>query len=150
MAIKKSLLKKNRKTGGRNKMKDPLLNLLISLSEKSESESTPESHSGIPITLFVGGIIISGEIVSKAVYYQQFAAGNVHDILSKFMSKTELATLTEGCEAANKYIHLSRVQFISTNGNSTLNQAIGTGTTFFWRGRLDRIDGFHVGKLKSV
>lgn len=106
-----------------------------------------------PITLFVGGLIVSGQLVSGHKYFEglgaqvtQFLGGPSDDVIETvkyFTSPGEIYTkLKEATEIPPpQYIHLRGAK-IFTPGQ----QPIPTEGAW-WRGRLVSVDGFHFGSL---
>lgn len=107
-----------------------------------------------PITLFVGGLVVSGQLTSGHKYFEglgeqltQFMGGpseNTDKAVKYFTSARDIYTQMneEGVEISPpQYIHLREAR-IFTPGQ----QPIPTEGTW-WRGRLACVDGFHFGSL---
>ena len=113
------------------------------------------------ITLFVKGAVITGHLISGRRYYELF--GEVMDKLvsqaSKNPSSGAIAKMykeagekkypiaSEDDELDNQpdpgYIHLEQAQYVSGSG------AFIPVKGYFWRGRLNQVDGFMLGGLSS-
>lgn len=111
-------------------MDDQLLVLLVKLVEALDTASQPAP--AISITLNVGGEVISGTLVSRYRYMQQFKEGRFHDLIAKAigLGKMEGPKLAED---SLDYLHLA------------LSKATVEGEV--WRIRLSSIDGFTLGPL---
>ena len=57
------------------KPSDFILNSLIALAEAVDNKK--ETHSFISVTLNVGGILISGDLISEKRYYQKVLLGKL-------------------------------------------------------------------------
>lgn len=121
-----------------------------------------ETGIEVGITLYVGGLVVSGLLTSGDAFvhwagdYFERARGPAESrqALSDFMKRTDHGQPpTEGGQDDGKlteeevtqgtgYIHLRAARVFESDGPVTQE-----GT--WWRGRLDRIDGFHFGLLRS-
>lgn len=130
---------------------DWLLQSLISIVN-NESAS-------IPITLSVGGLLISGDMIGGKTYFDEFARqfkdgftaissetaatieeafkrlGDVYDPLQKEAS-------SDASRAHPHLVHLKEAQIYHSGG-----QLSPTEKGVLWRGRLDAVDGFSLGRL---
>jgi len=117
-------------------MKDPLLELIVNAALIVGAKS--EGHIPTYITVAVGGVLVAGEIVSRA----EFMLGDeVTDLLSERINSSSSPskdTLDDG------FIHLKNARFLS--GGKTIRPPLETGQ-LFWRARLERVDGFALGAL---
>jgi hypothetical protein len=120
---------------------------------------TNEYNMSIPITLQVGGIIITGKMVSIVEYFKLLSKEYNPDpegkstqwgFLNRFFDESaEVARVEiEKDKSENKhrvqpnYIHLKEAQII--NG---INFIPNGGT--LWRGRLEKVDGYFMGMLAT-
>lgn len=106
-----------------------------------------------PITLFVGGLIVSGQLTSGHKYFEglgeqltQFFGGPSDDTaktIKYFTSPADIYTQPKGTTQTPppQYIHLRGAK-IFTPGQQPI-PAEGA----WWRGRLVSVDGFHFGSL---
>lgn len=117
-----------------------------------------EIDIGIPITCSVGGLLVSGELVSGQQYFEDFGKdltkgfinsgidiGNgIAEVLKKMgdsvYKNTSKEEETEPSEPS--YIHLKNVKFFHPAG-----QPIPSNQGSWWRGRLQAVDGFVLGSL---
>ncbi len=113
-----------------------------------------------PVTLSVGGVLISGEIVDGKTYFDEFAA-LMKERLSNISGEQfathmgeiyrsagdrYLQSASEGEErpavSEPNYIHLRKAKLFHAGGAS-----IPRGEGVLWRVRLGAIDGFTLGSL---
>ena len=114
---------------------DELLEVLVrSLTTVQDSTGAPATEG---ITLCMGGILISGVIVSEKEYYTS------NSLLSAI---EELGRLPRASKTHDipppKFIHLKHVRITGAGQNDSLSVSKGA----VWRGRLDRIDGYFLGR----
>jgi hypothetical protein len=127
---------------------DPVLEFLVKISELGV---------GVPVTLFVKGTIVTGNIVSFNTYLERIATG-----IRNFPNRTELDRETfeeitgeiagafdmsrpPWIEASDKsekrqWIHLTNVRVFNPTNGTFCNFA-----NAFWRGSLGSIDGVVIG-----
>ncbi|SFF67178.1 hypothetical protein SAMN05216353_10530 [Halobacillus alkaliphilus] len=102
----------------------------------------------LDITLNINGALVTGTTVSAQKYLdsasQSFEGGN--DVSKQISEK--LSEASQNAEDQNQedvsYIHLKNAQVY--NGDSSPTPAEGQ---FFWRGRMDQVDGFFLGRIAS-
>jgi hypothetical protein len=118
-----------------------------------------DESASIPITLSVGGLLISGEMVGGKTYFDEFARQFKEGF--KGISRETSATIEEAFKRlgdvydptqqesrGNTYIpkphlvHLRNVQIYHAGGPPLLSEK-----GVLWRGRLEAVDGFSLGKL---
>jgi hypothetical protein len=118
-----------------------------------------DESASIPITLSVGGLLISGEMIGGKTYFDEFARQFKEGF--KGISSETAATIEEAFKRlgdvydptqkesrANTYIpkphlvHLRNVQMYHPGGPPLLSEK-----GVLWRGRLEAVDGFSLGKL---
>lgn len=128
---------------------DWLLQILISVT----------NSTGIPcpVTLNVGGLLVSGELVSGLQYFEEFA----HKIGSavKESEREEIETMFREMGQSfypkekspdappppnPHFVHLQNVKIFNPEG---LPFPSNDGS--FWRGRVEAIDGFMLGSLTA-
>lgn len=109
---------------------------------------------GIGVTLQMGGMLVSGSIVSGAEYFDRFAetfADSLSDMdadarQSVRKSLAELGDvfrLPQPAEPLPNYIHLVDALFFTADGTPIAGQPT------LWRGRSGAVDGFILGRLQS-
>ncbi|CUI41446.1 gas vesicle accessory protein GvpU [Achromobacter xylosoxidans] len=108
----------------------------------------------IGVTLQMGGMLVSGSIVSGAEYFDRFAE-TFSDSLSDMDTqarqsvRTSLAELgdvfrlPQPAEPLPNYIHLVDALFFTADGTPIAGQPT------LWRGRSSAVDGFILGRLQS-
>lgn len=108
-----------------------------------------------PITLWVGGGIISGLLVSGEEYFdaytQQFvsrftpeAAEGTRAVLRELGSR--YYEKDDSPDASNTiFIHLINAQFWTPSGSIPSGKGIGV----VWRGRLSQVTGFSLGQIEK-
>jgi hypothetical protein len=118
-----------------------------------------DESASIPITLSVGGLLISGEMIGGRTYFDEFARQFKEGF--KGISSETAATIEESFKRlgdvydpiqeesrGNAYIpkphlvHLRNVQMYHAGGPPLLSEK-----GVLWRGRLEAVDGFSLGKL---
>lgn len=114
------------------------------------------SSTEIPVTLLIGGAILSGSLVSGHRYFDEIGAGFVEALTDKvptdaietfdgFMKKnSEVYTTEEGRETAGEptFIHLREARYFHQSG-----APIPSNQGIWWRGRISEIDGWSFGGL---
>ena len=127
---------------------DAFLQFLVNLvNNGSQIES-------IGVTLQMGGMLVSGSIISGAEYFDSFAANFTSslDALDTDTRKTVRASLAElgdvfrqpqPADPLPNYIHLADTLFFTADGTPVAGQPT------LWRGRTSAVDGFILGRLQS-
>ncbi|PSN11762.1 hypothetical protein C7271_24235 [filamentous cyanobacterium CCP5] len=127
---------------------DKALCALVAIPERTNIE--------LGITLSVGGLIISGYLVSEEAYFLQMmdiigrtkAEADVRDTLKDFLDQ-----LRKGLKAKDddekirmpQFVHLRSAKMYPSQGHGmpTQGQAL-------WRGRISSVDGFSLGEMIST
>jgi hypothetical protein len=104
----------------------------------------------LDITLNVNGAMISGTTISAKEYFESlsdtFEDGNeVAQKISEVLAKAGDAAKKELQDTEVHYIHLKNTQVY--NGESKGTPSKGK---IFWRGKLDHVDGFFLGKISEA
>ena len=104
----------------------------------------------VGISLNVGGSIISGDLVSHAVYFEQLSNdisapfGKIASAETADMMKKLILAKAPGAPSADdpayQYLHLKNCQ-IFTDSDKPI-----PSTGVLWRGKISAIDGFFLGK----
>ena len=108
----------------------------------------------IGVTLQMGGMLVSGSIVSGAEYFDRFAetfADSLSDMDSQARQsvRTSLAELgdvfrlPQPAEPLPNYIHLADALFFTADGTPIAGQPT------LWRGRSNAVDGFILGSMQA-
>lgn len=107
----------------------------------------------LPITINVGGAIISGDLIGGKEYFSSLG-GHFATAFSRLENSEEIGKLISGHgniyndeEPAEdpQYLHLKNTVFFDPEGNSLLN-----GGGALWRGRISKVDGFIFGKFERA
>lgn len=135
---------------------DAVLHLMVTLSE---------SGVGLPVTLFVNGIIIAGNIISFEKYMNTIA-----DNLRKSENRTEMRTeefqkitevIADGLDKMRttflqaqdnndrRMIHLESVTIVKPTGIAINPIGFIDLSNSVWRGSLASVDGFILGTLSK-
>jgi len=127
-----------------NMAPDYFLQALVKLVETHHIETV--------ITVTVGGAFISGKIISRAAYFDNFA-NQFHQFLSQHWPQEDaenmrkyLVALGEaeenmpGDTPGETYLHMSNISFILGSSMASSNNAV-------WRARLSSIEGFFLGSM---
>lgn len=118
-------------------------------------EANARKSDFIEITLLVQGSIVSGTLVGITEFYKatvgvfhrddgEPAAGTWGEFFSGLVRSAEEAITSEEGLSKASYIHLKNAR-VFANGQQPLPSNQGV----WWRGRLERVDAFWIGKLKS-
>ncbi|MGE8658019.1 MAG: gas vesicle protein [Achromobacter sp.] len=108
----------------------------------------------IGVTLQMGGMLVSGSIVSGAEYFDRFAAAFADsladmDTPARQSVRTSLAELgdvfrlPQPAEPLPNYIHLADALFFTADGTPIAGQPT------LWRGRSSAVDGFILGRMQA-
>lgn len=123
--------------------KDWFLSELIGLANKGLE---------IPITLTIGGALVSGRLISGERYFREFGKSLTSGIAEESLAES-LNLMMEGFakeyestehDYANRpmrFIHLCEAKWVYLNGK------IPTEKGPVWRGKISSVDGFFIGTL---
>ena len=126
--------------------RDVFLEFLIGAVESVEkTEPVPEEERGFDITLTVGGILISGRVISRDAFvsgepFVKSTIGVVDEQRTPEQKEDAEQVLKTG---RRHFIHLKDAVFF-TGPNLPIP---GVGQGFYWRGRLNSVDGWMIGRL---
>jgi hypothetical protein len=124
---------------------DLILELLIEMIKHAEKSEDKEGADSISITVNVGGLLISGTLISGKRYLDEFLSGVMRDKIKNAINsdeslKEEIQKAPIGKEA---FIHLRDARFFLPGQKPVP----GVGDGVLWRGRMDSVEGFFLGKL---
>lgn len=119
-------------------MPDPILKMLVGLVDLWEKSD--KDRGGVELTISVGGLLISGNLISRKTYMSLLLDGGIQDVLDE--AGIQETANDDGFE----FLHLASVKF----WNPGLNPAHLGGDGAVWRGRIDRIDGYFYGSIGLV
>lgn len=148
-------------TEGRRRLPAPttdwLLNGLIGLVHGIEQEGV---QMAVPVTLHVGGFLVSGYVISGREYFEEFSqiiqAGlpdafgdeNKESIAESFRRLSDQYQL-EGvapeeavAQGRYRFVHLRNAMFLHPSGDP-----IPSNVGMLWRTKLETVDGFTLGML---
>lgn len=108
----------------------------------------------IGVTLQMGGMLVSGSIVSGAEYFDRFAASftgsldmldaDARDAVHRSLAELgDVFRVPQPAEPLPNYIHLTDALFFTADGTPIAGQPT------LWRGRTSSVDGFILGRLQS-
>lgn len=125
---------------------DPFLATLV------ETVNSPRTNISFAITLTVGGLVVSGNLISRRRYleaFRKFVDGwkkGLKDAESAMTLEKSFPSLLEEepGDGSPRYIHLGNAS-LSFPGQGTIPIRPG----FPWRCKLTSVDGFHLGLLAS-
>ncbi len=108
--------------------------------------STPCS---IPVTLTVGGNLISGELISAESYFEQLAANfsgampeeNRETAKQLILSLQPVNNSESEERPAPQFIHMQEARVFADAGKPIVSSGV------LWRGKISIIDGFSLGSL---
>ena len=111
---------------------DPLLSVIVELVE-AQADDGPKTVS---ITLFVGGFMVTGELITFKEYAEGTGFGKFVELLDSEQPQPPISP------TARMFIHLKNAQFLSG-----VHTPIPDGAGVYWRGRLSEVGGFCHGKM---
>jgi hypothetical protein len=111
---------------------DPLLSIIVELVEAQSDEGL----KNISITLFVGGFMVTGKLVTFKEYAEGTSFGKFAELLEKEQPDVPISPTTR------MHIHLKHAKFLSG-----AHKPIPDGEGVFWRGRLSEVGGFCHGEI---
>lgn len=103
----------------------------------------------LPLTLTVGGNLISGTLISEAAYFDQLAADfsgampeSAKDAAKEMIKSLQPPPLADG-EAATprQFLHMKDAQVFTSASKPILNQGV------LWRGKISSVEGFSLGNI---
>lgn len=109
-----------------------------------------ETPLEIGVTISMGGVLISGSLISHSSYFTKLADGfssafsniegaDVAEIKRMMLGFHEKPVVREGERApAPQYLHLSDVKVLTGSNVTNVNSV--------WRGKISSIDGFILGR----
>ncbi len=122
---------------------------------------TDQTGIGFPITLNVGGMLVSGRIITRKTFFQKTReqmgktnylggeeiAGKAREFITNIFTimtdaVPDLAHPEENAPLP-KYLHLENARFYSPGGNPRTNGVGGV----YWRGRISAVAGYSFGEL---
>lgn len=131
----------NLSSNNRGASSDPLLELLI--------EMTDETGAELPITLQVSGLVVSGKLIGKAAYLDEFtclfAQGMTDRQAVEGLRKSfaEISSDSEsGVAVPPTAVHVKDAALFGV-GNMPVPYERGA----LWRGRLSEVDAFFLGEI---
>ncbi|HXI84701.1 MAG TPA: hypothetical protein VNL17_11505 [Verrucomicrobiae bacterium] len=128
-------------------MDDYVLSLIIAGGEGIDANAERDTR-GLPITLCVGGLLVSGVIISHNRYMELLADGAILKHIDSAMerlsaSKESRPGSEEPRDDEVEFIHLASAKFWHPGSH----QNCPGGNGVLWRGRVDAVDGFFLGEL---
>jgi len=126
---------------------------------RSLVEIVNDESANIPITLSVGGLLISGDMIGGKTYFDEFARQfkdgfrNISNETASTIEETfkrlgdvydPIQKESQGSAAIPKpyLIHLKDAQIYQSGAGRPPSEK-----KVLWRGRLEAVDGFSLGKL---
>jgi len=135
--------------------RDWILRFMLELLNRSDGNQ-------IPITLTVGGTLITGMMIGVKDYYcllgsqmRNMMAGTVGETLETFYrsigDKSQQQAKEEPQDEAQlfreksgpNFVHLKNAQIATPQG------LVPTDSTMLWRGRVSQVQGFSLGRVRS-
>ena|SRR5258708_21449572 len=113
-----------------------------------------EERFSLPITILVGGTLVSGALIGVKEYFDAFpsrVAGMFPDDPEASASAREMFSMPEDLLAAPagdalpQYIHIRDAKFYTGPGNPVV-----AGDGVLWRGRIAHVGGFNFGSLAPL
>jgi hypothetical protein len=110
-----------------------------------------EERISLPITLLVGGTLVSGLLIGIREYFESFA----EEFTKTFADREAAASVRESIvpdlsapsegDPLPQYIHLKDARYYGAPGGP-----IVAGPGVLWRGRISEVGGFHYGRLTPL
>jgi hypothetical protein len=124
-----------------------LVGLIRSVEQRERDESIPATEKHIDLILNIGGMLISGELVSHNRWINEMGSdadsenGDAVTVTSEPASSDD-TTSPSNDDTERRFIHLRQAKFYLGG-----NVIPGEGDGFLWRGKLASVDGFMEGTL---
>jgi hypothetical protein len=121
---------------------DPLLVTLVGTVEQYDKDG--KAIKEIAIVLNMSGLLIDGYLIPERIFLENSSGAikaisdSVEETWAEAITKSNLS-LHDISGGIPQFIHLKEAQF------RVGNETIPAESREFWRGRLDRIDGFCLG-----
>ena len=126
-------------------------------------QTSIEIGEPFPVTLNVGGILVTGDIIGEGEYFGTLIEGlgsHARELgtgeetiakMNEFIwglshASADRKVQEEGASHPLEYIHLRNVFFVTGSGDIPQS---GAGGGFLWRGRISEIGGFIMGKIRG-
>jgi len=128
---------------------DGVLRILIgSVEYAAQKEDADEKDYSLSLTLHIGGMLVSGDLIGEYQYLQEFMGGTVLRKMESLASENASAgdsAPAEGQETHTdpEYIHMRNAKFFHP-GQTPVP---GSGAGVLWRGRVASVDSFILGSL---
>lgn len=119
-------------------------------------ETINGSEAELGITLQMGGLLVSGQLISGHRWFEAFAeqiASGVADaegreeVRAAYASYADVYRL-EGSDLEDsplpQYIHLRDARYFGSDGN-----AVPSAAGVLWRGRIASVGSFHLGRFEQ-
>lgn len=114
---------------------DPFLLALLELVNTTDF--------AIGITLNVHGLVISGELIGQAAYFQAIAQ-TLETALDPSTARAFAAHMPKRTRAKQiPCVHLRDARLVDIQGNTLPERGA------LWRGRADAVDGYFIGRLQQ-
>ena len=120
-------------------MRDPVLEMIVSLSEDQESPLEAA------LTLVVGGFLVSGHLISKRNFFEQNPITQAINIASDRISAENEHSEEPEDDGKRRYIHLRDARYFQSGG-----PPIPGNGGVFCRIKLTDVSGFHFGFLSTA
>lgn len=129
-------------------MDDVLRILMGSVEYAEQKEDAAEKDYTLSLTLHIGGMLVSGDLISEHQYLREFMDGAVLRKMENLASEIAAAGDSEPAEAQEasnerEYIHMRDAKFYHP-GKTPVP---GAGDGVLWRGRVASVDSFILGTL---
>ncbi|ALC83622.1 MULTISPECIES: gas vesicle accessory protein GvpU [Bacillus] len=121
--------------------KDSTLEFFVKASNKHEFS--------LDITLNVNGSVVTGTIISAHEYFETvsetFEDGNeIAQKISEGLVKASESAKNSSQESDIGFIHLKNTRIYNGDGKGTPSKG-----DILWRGKLDQVDGFFLGRISE-
>ncbi len=124
---------------------DPILELLVfSIEGMEKDESLDEDVKNPLVTLSVGGMLISGNLISSETFNALYLEGVINRIKAKTAQEKgpdDSSTAKPENSDSRHFIHIKNAVFYLSASRPLPNK----GSGLLWRGRLTCVDGFAMG-----
>jgi len=120
---------------------DGVLELVVDLINRIEEQSDGRVSEGI--TLCVKGMLISGIIISRKEFLRSHpVVDEIGESIDRLQNEGKIPKPSENDPIC--FIHLKNARVFAPGAPPIPTDKNGT----YWRGRLDSIDGFFLGRLE--
>lgn len=105
-----------------------------------------QEQFSLDLTLSVHGSLVSGTLISTSEYFTELSKlfRNGNKVSKGFSERFQNASEVGRDSNSTVFIHLKDTRIYCGD-----QQPTPSGSTFLWRGKLDQVEGFFIGKISA-